>query len=154
MVKFNIIMKTIKLFLFLFLMSTYCSAQCRYEFIGAKISQNKNLSLNVGELHSNGNYSGLQGTMPLFGSHIFNMSGELGKGIVNTNTPWSENHVGLIGYVIAGLYVPDFGTLNMWHLNYGVGVQSFTKNVFLGFNYTNNEKLSIKFGFYLDSLDY
>jgi len=133
------------------LISLTVHSQCRYEFIGTQISQSGNVGFNVGELHSNGNYSGICGTMPLFGSKTFSMNVELGKGLVKTTSPWSKTHVGILGYGIAGLFAT--GPSYPWRFNYGLGGQIFYKSCFAGLEYTNHERLLVKFGFYFSSLD-
>jgi len=148
-------MKTLLITIML-LITTLAYSQSRYEFIGAKIDQQNTISLNVGQLNSNGDYSGMQGTMPLITGHTFLMSAELGKSLLYMNSYDTKKHVGLIGYGIAGLYVNDFGLVhgNIWRLNYGVGIQSFYKGISIGINYTRWERLGIKLGIYFDSLDY
>ena len=144
----------LKLLTLLLLIPMFCSAQCRYEFIGMKYNQNKTISLNVGELHSDGNYSGLQATMPLFGSHVFMANIELGKGFGIIKS-WEREHIGFVGYGIVGLYVSDFGVGNgNWQLNYGAGFTGFFKGISVGINYTNKERLGFKVGIYFDSYDY
>jgi len=135
-------MRTLKLSIVLLFVSILSYSQCVTQFFGAKYTQNKTISLNVSQLNPDYSYSGLQATMPLFDSKTFLANAEVGRGIV-------INKVGFIGYGVIGLYIYDFGD---WKLNYGIGFQTFYKNVFVGVNCTNKEHLGIKLGICFNSM--
>lgn len=145
-------MKRIKTIIFLLLTFPVMSySQCRYDFLGFKMNQNKILSINVGSLQPNGRYSGMQMTMPVLGSPVFLANAEVGRGF-GTGKRGESSHLGLVGYGILGLYVPDFGIgESTWQLNYGVGVQTFYKQVSIGLNYTTRERIGVKLSWYFSS---
>jgi len=136
------------LFLLVFNISAQTSSGCdyRYDFFDVKYDSNNIISLGAGTLNGY-KYSGIQCAMPIFGNgETYIMNALIGFGRITGNAR-INNEVGFYTAGILGLYTNDF--LRTAKVNVGISVNTFYKNISLGMNYTNNEKLSIKVGFYI-----
>ena len=122
----------------------YSNNDIECNVFSVKLSTNKVESFEIGSIHDNHIYDGIQFMLPLFGKMLINPV------IMNVTMGYGDKLFDNSSFVVApilGVYIKP--TDNKMYANYGGQIMVLTNNVNFGFTYTNMEKLNLKIGFYI-----